>query len=101
VAASLEPVPESLEDRREKVLSAYINLVDLHEQGRMGLKTDPFKTLEELREYTCEEDKRYPKEDAYADELLKYMLREIDNRYFGHRRPKNWKGPRGGMMRER
>jgi len=90
--AGINPIPRSMEDRRETIMSTHINLVDMHEQRRMGLKARTFATLEELRAYTKETGRRYPLDEAYADGLLRYLLREIDRDYLGHRRPKNWRG---------
>ena len=36
-----------------------------------------FSSLEELRAYTIETKKIFPREDAYAGGLLAYLLREI------------------------
>jgi hypothetical protein len=36
-----------------------------------------FASLEELREYTIESGKFFPKESAYAGGVLKFLLREI------------------------
>jgi hypothetical protein len=48
---------------------------------RSGRQVEVFATEEELVEYTRETRRYFPKEDAYAGGLLKYLLREIDNKY--------------------
>jgi hypothetical protein len=45
-----------------------------------------FATEEELVEYTQRFGQKFPLEDAYAEPLLRYLLREIDNEYLGNRR---------------
>jgi hypothetical protein len=61
-----------------------------------------YVTEEELRVYTICSDKFYPREDAYAKPLLKYLLREITGKYNGNRRiGREGKRKRGGEERAR
>jgi hypothetical protein len=68
------------------VWDAHVNIVDLLESARTGAPVQKFATLEDLREYTMEPEKRFPKKSAYTGGLLKELLREIFNPYFGRRR---------------
>ncbi|KAF8247864.1 hypothetical protein K440DRAFT_509363, partial [Wilcoxina mikolae CBS 423.85] len=76
----ISPIPESLDDRRKKIMRAHVNLVDMHECARMGkfLKTPTTENLKAyIMMYTICTTKFYPREDAYAVPLLEYLLREI------------------------
>ncbi|KAF7424605.1 hypothetical protein PC9H_009913 [Pleurotus ostreatus] len=75
VVVGLDPLPDTLEEARDKVLTRYINLIDLVDNpaGRVH----SFGSVEELRQYTIVTKKFFPKENAYAGGLLKYLLREI------------------------
>lgn len=42
-----------------------------------------FDTLEKLAEYTREEDKYFPRKNAYAGRFLRKLLREIETPYHG------------------
>jgi len=52
-----------------------VNLVDLVDTS--GRDVELFSSLDELREYTIENGKFFPKESAYAGGVLKFLLREI------------------------
>jgi hypothetical protein len=64
-------------------MNPHINIVDLHECGRMGQRAQTFKEEKDLVEYTQQLRKYYPLEVAYADPLLTYLLRQIDGNYLG------------------
>jgi hypothetical protein len=61
-----------------------VNLVDLVDTPRTGAAVKVFPTLEKLQNYTIEHRKYFPKEDAYAGGLLRFLLREILHSYEGH-----------------
>ena len=65
----------------------HVNLCDMLDAERSGRQVEVFATEEELVKYTREKHRYFPKENAYAGGLLKYLLREIDNKYQGTRRP--------------
>ncbi|KAG9225025.1 hypothetical protein CCMSSC00406_0001824 [Pleurotus cornucopiae] len=81
---NIDPLPDTLRKARDAVLSKHINLVDLvdHPTGHIRV----YDSLEGLREYTRTTGKYFPKENAYAEGLLKYLLREIHSEYAGHRK---------------
>lgn len=53
----------------------HVNLVDLIDSSIREVEL--FSTLDELRVYTIETGKFFPKESAYAGGVLKFLLREI------------------------
>lgn len=59
--------------------------MDLFSLTRASQPVHVFRTEEELRRYTIETGKFFPKEEAYAGGLLKYMLRQITGTYNGKR----------------
>lgn len=61
-----------------------MNLVDLVDTR--GERANVFSTLEDLRVYTIENEKYFPKESAYAGGVLKALLREILNSHNERRR---------------
>ncbi|KAF7424603.1 hypothetical protein PC9H_009911 [Pleurotus ostreatus] len=89
---NIDPLPDTLRKARDAVLSKHINLVDLvdHPTGRVRV----YDSLEGLRTYTIATGKYFPRGNAYAGGLLKYLLREIHSEYQGNRRP-------GGNRRRR
>lgn len=61
----------------QKIKDTHVNLVDLVERGRTGKRVQLFPNLEGLRKYTMDTGKFFPKENAYAGGVLKFLLREI------------------------
>jgi hypothetical protein len=70
----------------QRVWDTHVNLVDLVDAARIGTPVRLFASLEELITYTIRTGKLFPKENAYQGGLLKELLREIRNPYFGKRR---------------
>lgn len=62
-----------------------VNLSDLLDTTRQGTRVHVFVSEEELRVYTKKTGRIFPKEEAYAGGLLKYLLREIFGTYHGKR----------------
>lgn len=65
------------------MLQTHVNLSDPLDSVRTGSSVKLFLSHADLVSYTQNEDRYFPKEDAYAGGLLKYLLREIDNKYHG------------------
>ena len=65
-----------------------MNLEDLVDTTRTGERVKQFSSLEELKEYTIQHGKYFPRESAYAGGVLKFLLREILSSYHGGRRLK-------------
>ncbi|KAG1835359.1 hypothetical protein DFJ58DRAFT_917919 [Suillus subalutaceus] len=83
----IDPVPDSIEECRLRVWDTHVNLVDLVDSARTGKPVKLFASLGELTAYTLQKPKKFfPKENAYQGGLLKELLREIINPYFGKRR---------------
>ncbi|KAF5385118.1 hypothetical protein D9615_000898 [Tricholomella constricta] len=76
---SITPLPEGLEACREAVKRTYVNLVDLVDLPNSQSALMIFDTEAALSEYTLENHKIFPKENAYAGGLLKHLLRNIMN----------------------
>ena len=89
---NIEPVPEGLKECRkvkicpfgitetdvdQRVRQTHVNLVDLVDTPRTGEAVKVFPNLKKLQDYTIKNEKYFPKEDAYAGGLLRFLLREI------------------------
>ena len=74
------------------MLQTHVNLSDLLDSVRTESTVRIFASHADLAIYTRREGRYFPKEDAYAGGLLKYLLREIDNTYHGHRGKKVFRG---------
>lgn len=55
----------------------HVNLVDLVDTRGTGRPVKVFNSLKKLQDYTIRTEKFFPKEDAKAGGLLRYLLREI------------------------
>ncbi|KAL4250185.1 hypothetical protein AB1N83_014280 [Pleurotus pulmonarius] len=88
----IDPLPKTLRESRDIVMSKHINLVDLVDSPTGHVVS--FASLEALAAYTISTRKVFPKGSAYAGGLLKYLLREILGEYEGRRRPSNFGGRR-------
>jgi hypothetical protein len=91
VAVCIEPLPATIAKCKEvffvshknvlvsksvqKIKAIHVNLVDLVSSS--GHEVVLFPSLKELRLYTIESGKFFPKESAYAGGILKFLLREI------------------------
>ncbi|KIK40425.1 hypothetical protein CY34DRAFT_269467 [Suillus luteus UH-Slu-Lm8-n1] len=80
------PVPDTIQGCRERVWDTHVNLVDLVDSARTGKPVKLFASLGELTAHTLNSGKFFPKQNAYQGGLLKELLREIINPYFGKRR---------------
>ena len=67
------------------MINTHVNLCDLLDTTLQGTRVHVFVSEEELREYTKETGRVFPKEEAYAGGLLKYLLRQIFQTYQGNR----------------
>lgn len=94
VLVDMQNVPESLEARRQAMINTHVNLSDLLDTTRHGTRVHVFASEEELRVYTKRTGRIFPREEAYAGGLLKYLLREISGTYHGNR-------GKGGSSRRR
>lgn len=67
------------------MIQTHVNLCDLLDTTRQRSEVKVFSSSNELRLYTINTGKFFPKVDAYAGGLLKYLLREITGTYEGNR----------------
>ncbi|KAH8155789.1 uncharacterized protein LAJ45_00801 [Morchella importuna] len=76
----VDPVPETITQCRKAVRRTHVNLVDLidHDVRNGGGQVKKFKTLRQLREYTHETEKYFPKNPAKAGGILKALLRDMN-----------------------
>jgi hypothetical protein len=80
----------------------HVNLCHMLDAERSGYQAEIFATEEDLVKYTRENHRCFPKEEAYAGGLLKYLLREINKKYNGTRRVGNQeRGSKKGVYRRR
>jgi hypothetical protein len=84
--------PQTQTNASQAVLDTHINSSDLLDSVRTGSPVRIFATHADLVNYTRSQGRYFPKEDAYAGGLLKYLLREIDNTYHGRRGKKLSRG---------
>lgn len=99
VTLRIEPIPDTISDMKEvrfttglcyradqlqAVLNTHVNLSDLQDSARSAAKLTIFKSQRELAEYTKRTGRFFPKEEAYAGGLLRFLLREITGTYEGH-----------------
>ncbi|KAF2441936.1 hypothetical protein P171DRAFT_82746 [Karstenula rhodostoma CBS 690.94] len=75
IAVCIEPLPATISECKARIKDIHVNLVDLVDTS--GQNIELFTCLDELREYTIETGKFFPKESAYAGGVLKFLLREI------------------------
>ncbi|OAL46897.1 hypothetical protein IQ07DRAFT_614109 [Pyrenochaeta sp. DS3sAY3a] len=75
VAVCIEPLPATILECKKEMKDIHVNLVDLVDTS--GRDVELFTCLDDLREYTKESGKFFPKESAYAGGVLKFLLREI------------------------
>jgi hypothetical protein len=68
------------------MIQTHVNLCDLLDTTRQCSKVQIFASEEDLREYTLETGLVFPRVEAYAGGLLKYLLREITGKYHGNRK---------------
>jgi hypothetical protein len=71
----IDPIPETISECKGELRDVFVNIVDLMQyrrDRRKGQKPERFDNLEELKEYSQDCGKYYPKESAKAE-----MLREL------------------------
>ncbi|KAG2338291.1 hypothetical protein BDR05DRAFT_969366 [Suillus weaverae] len=74
----ISPIPDTLESCREAVKATHVNIVDLVDTKVTG---EPVTVVSEVdqSEYTISTGKFFPRDNAYAGGLLRYLLRRIIN----------------------
>ncbi|KAH7317999.1 hypothetical protein B0J17DRAFT_584316 [Rhizoctonia solani] len=74
---NLTNIPDNLEACRQLVKSMHVNIVDLVDTPATQEPVTYFPSETALSNYTIQTGKYFPKENAYAGGLLKYLLRNI------------------------
>ncbi|KAI0792454.1 hypothetical protein C8Q75DRAFT_731677 [Abortiporus biennis] len=74
----LYPIPGNIDGCKALVQNTHVNIVDLVDAGRIYGEVTIFDTVEELREYSLKTGKIFPRENAKAGGVLRYLLRKID-----------------------
>ena len=67
------------------MIQTHVNLCNLLDTTRQRSKVQVFASEEGLREYILKTGRVFPREEAYAGGLLKYLLGEITGTYHGNR----------------
>ncbi|KDQ53377.1 hypothetical protein JAAARDRAFT_197531 [Jaapia argillacea MUCL 33604] len=75
----IAPIPEDLDACRGVVKATHVNIVDLIDTPNTGDRVGKFPSEFRLSEYTKATGKYFPRDNAYAGGLLRYLLRRIDN----------------------
>lgn len=75
----VSPIPNSLESCREAVKATHVNIVDLVDTETTGEPVTVFVSEVDLSQYTISTGKFFPRDNAYAGGLLRYLLRRIIN----------------------
>lgn len=75
----ISPIPDTLKSCREAVKATHVNIVDLVDTKATGEPVTVFVSEVDLSEYTITTGKFFPRENAYAGGLLRYLLRRILN----------------------
>ena len=76
----VDPLPDSVSQCRKIVKRIHVNIFDLVDVRSGALPVAQlrlFQTQRQLRKYTKRRNKIFPKGDAKAGGILKYLLREI------------------------
>ncbi|KAG8707084.1 hypothetical protein FRC08_000711 [Ceratobasidium sp. 394] len=94
VVLQLWNIPDELHACRELVRSTYVNIVDVVDTSVTKIRVRHFESEMELSEYTTRTGKYFPKENAYAGGLLKFLLRHIVIPGSGKAHPSQRKGSR-------
>ncbi|KAJ4490647.1 hypothetical protein J3R30DRAFT_3278865 [Lentinula aciculospora] len=95
-ALQIQDVPDTVKGCKDLIETIHVNICDLVDH-----KEDvPLKHPSEdaLAEYSRSSGKIYPRENAYAGGLLRFLLRQIYGKYRGRRR-KGGQGEGGGQSR--
>ena len=78
------------------MIRTHVNLCDLLDTTRQRSKVQVFASEHDLREYTIRTGRVFPRKEAYAGGLLKFLLGEITGTYRGSRRlRRDWKEEKG------
>ncbi|EGN97585.1 hypothetical protein SERLA73DRAFT_57238 [Serpula lacrymans var. lacrymans S7.3] len=75
----ISPLPDTIPGCRKKIKGVFVNITDLVDTPRTGESVKLFKSESALADYTITSDKFFPREEAKAGGILKFLLRQIMN----------------------
>ncbi|KAG1734508.1 hypothetical protein EDB19DRAFT_1639041 [Suillus lakei] len=75
----VSPIPDTLKSCRKAVKATHVNIVDLVDTKVTGKPVTLFDSEVDLSKYTITTGKFFPKDNACAGGLLRYLLRRILN----------------------
>lgn len=87
----------------QEVTNTHVNLIDLLHVHGTDLIAERFPSVYELSEYTMDTKKIFPKENANAGNMLKYLLRHIfhpEQNEFHRKSARGGKGRKKGRGRK-
>lgn len=73
----ISPIPSSIKQCRKALARVHVNLYDLIDARRLGKRVKVFRSLPEMRNYTLQTGRIFPKDRAKAGGVLRALLREI------------------------
>ncbi|KAG6093807.1 hypothetical protein E4U31_006614 [Claviceps sp. LM219 group G6] len=73
----VDPLPQTITDCKEAIQAHYVNIVDFVDCERTGKPIPKFAGLKQLQRHTINEGKIFPKEEAKASLLLRFLLKSI------------------------
>jgi len=77
IVLKIFPIPVALDACRNRVKQTHVNIVDLVDTRGQWVRV--FDSVQDLSTYTKETGKYFPKENAYAGGVLRFLLRAILN----------------------
>ncbi|KAE9390058.1 hypothetical protein BT96DRAFT_959870 [Gymnopus androsaceus JB14] len=86
-ALQVQDIPDTVNGCKAIVKEIYVNICDLVDYSLGAQEKPPIlhESESDLAEYSRDSDKIYPRENAYAGGLLRFLLRQIFGRYQGNR----------------
>ncbi|KAJ3879748.1 hypothetical protein F5051DRAFT_325219 [Lentinula edodes] len=97
-------IPDTVKGCKDLIRTIHVNICDLvdYSLGEQNVPPELHVSQEALAEYSRREGKIYPRENAYAEGLLRFLLREITGTYQGRRgKDGQRRGGRRGRLNRR
>ncbi|KAJ3997377.1 hypothetical protein F5050DRAFT_1435198 [Lentinula boryana] len=98
-ALQIADIPDTVQGCKDMIETIHVNICDLVDHKEDVPKKH--RTEAELAEYSRRTGKIYPRENAYAGGLLRFLLRQITGEYHGRRRDGGGRKGRQGSKRHR
>ncbi|KAJ3864694.1 hypothetical protein EV359DRAFT_40457 [Lentinula novae-zelandiae] len=97
-------IPDTVKGCKDLIRTIHVNICDLvdYSLGEQNVPPELHVSQEALAGYSRREGKIYPRENAYAEGLLRFLLREITGTYQGRRgKDGQRRGGRRGRLNRR